>query len=409
MDKWNVWYKNLDVNKPDNFVNSDLTTFQKGYDFLKSCNKIEDWGCGSGGFKMFCPDNKYIGIDGSKTPFANIKADLTVYKSKVNGIFMRHILEHNYQWKSILENAIESFTEKMCLILFTPFSDVHKEIAHNLKHGIDVPDLSFSKSDLLAIFSKHNVDCVIESLSTNTQYQVEHILYLSKKKLAYYSIFCGSDNNCANMIPPVPSSKYDCYFFTNNKNTFEKLKHTNWIPKFIDIKPTDDLIESCMLGKILKTMPHKEPSLMEYNYLCFMDSKLNFVSDNVVLNIINTTILNDTCIVFRKHGYIQGSVWNEYTESINYQERYRIQSDKYKSYIELQVKNGLSDNCEQFHLACGFIIRDMTNPKTHEIGETWYDHIQICGIEDQISFYFVKQLFQKYIGNCPWNLSNTVY
>ena len=182
MDKWNNWYKDLDSNTvPNSFRYGDTVTYEKGYSFLKSCNQIEDWGCGTGGFKRFCSGIKYVGIDGSITPFADIKADLVTYKSKVNGIFMRHILEHNYEWKTILENAIESFTEKMCLVLFTPFSEVEKEIAHNLKHGIDVPDLSLSKSELLGIFSKHNIDCDIESLSSDTGYGVEHILYLSKK------------------------------------------------------------------------------------------------------------------------------------------------------------------------------------------------------------------------------------
>ena len=28
-------------------------TYELGYNFLKSCDKIEDWGCGAGGFKRF--------------------------------------------------------------------------------------------------------------------------------------------------------------------------------------------------------------------------------------------------------------------------------------------------------------------------------------------------------------------
>ena len=39
----------------------------------------------------------------------------------------------------------------------------------------------------------------------------------------------------------------------------------------------------------------------------------------------------------------------------------------------------------------------MKHEKINLINETWYAHIQECGIQDQISFFFVKQLFDAYI------------
>jgi hypothetical protein len=39
----------------------------------------------------------------------------------------------------------------------------------------------------------------------------------------------------------------------------------------------------------------------------------------------------------------------------------------------------------------------MKHEKIKEINNTWYQHIQECGIQDQISFFFVKQLFNDYI------------
>jgi len=65
---------------------------------------------------------KYIGIDGSDTPFASRIADLRTYRSKAEGILIRHVLEHNYDWEAILAGAVESFQKKLCLILFTPFA-----------------------------------------------------------------------------------------------------------------------------------------------------------------------------------------------------------------------------------------------------------------------------------------------
>jgi hypothetical protein len=182
-DKWNEWYKNLTKNDMGSFLYGDTITYTLGYKFLETCDKIEDWGCGVGGFRRFFINenvNKYIGIDGSKTPFADIKVDLKDYTSEVDGIFMRHVLEHNYDWKIILENACKSFKKKMCLILFTPFSSETKEIAHNLKHGVDVPDLSFNKNELISIFENYNIIYELNTIKSNTGYNIEHIFYLTK-------------------------------------------------------------------------------------------------------------------------------------------------------------------------------------------------------------------------------------
>ena len=92
----------------------------------------------------------------------------------------RHVLEHNYEWKLILENACKSFKQKMCLVLFTPFSDETKEIAHNLKHGVNVPDISFDKNELINIFIRYNIKYELVIINTNIGYNVEHIYYINK-------------------------------------------------------------------------------------------------------------------------------------------------------------------------------------------------------------------------------------
>ena len=181
-EKWNKWYENITIDDVC-FRYGNTETYDLGYTFLKECKTIEDWGCGIGGFKTRFEKenvNNYIGVDGSKTPFADIKADLTTYISNVDGIFMRHILEHNYDWKTILENACKSFTHKMCLVLFTPFSNETKEIAHNMNYGVDVPDLSLSKNEIINIFDKYNIKHTLITMNTQTQYNIEHIFYLTK-------------------------------------------------------------------------------------------------------------------------------------------------------------------------------------------------------------------------------------
>jgi hypothetical protein len=176
MGKWDNWYSTLDSNAQTGFVYGDLTTYLIASAFLADVRGVEDWGCGTGVFKKFCLC-RYIGIDGSKTPFANRIVDLCTYRSDVDGILLRHVLEHNYQWEHILASAVQSFRRKLCLILFTPLGDQTFEIAHNRPSGVDVPDISFNRRDLEAYF-EHFHWKLLENISTATTYGQEHVYFV---------------------------------------------------------------------------------------------------------------------------------------------------------------------------------------------------------------------------------------
>jgi hypothetical protein len=219
--------------------------------------------------------------------------------------------------------------------------------------------------------------------------------------LAFYTYFYGSERNGAFKIPEIPSLTYKCFYYTNNISLLFLLKKTKWIPIY-DNKPTkDDLIESNMLGKYIKTCPHMFPHLKDFDYLCYLDSKLEHVSEKFVEDYIRKYFFtnNNTqpkyALILRNHTFIKPSVWKEYEVSME-QHRYKIQSHAYKKYINAQVVLGLKTETP-YHCQCGFLIRNMKHPEINNIGETWLQHIQMCGIQDQISFFFVKQLFSDYI------------
>lgn len=215
-------------------------------------------------------------------------------------------------------------------------------------------------------------------------------------KLAFYTYFYGDNNNISFRIPELPSMKYKCYYYTNNNTMLEYLKGTNWIGIYDDKMITDNSVESCMVGKHIKTTPQEYAELKDYDYLCFLDSKLQRVSETFVEDFIIKYFINQNyALLLRKHWTVHENVWNEYNESM-LQERYRLESEKYRNYIKNQVKNGLSETTDK-HCACGFLIRNMKHEKIKEINNTWYRHIQECGMQDQISFFFVKQLFSEYI------------
>ena len=215
--------------------------------------------------------------------------------------------------------------------------------------------------------------------------------------LAFYTVFIGSDTNPAFKIPELPSEKYECYYYTNNKNILDQLKGTKWIPVYLEIEESDDEIDSCMKAKDVKILTHKFKELADYQYTCFLDSKLFKVSETTVQRLIyRFFVIDDSAMALRRATIVsEPDVYKEFAESMK-QTRYVTQSERYKKYIEEQKENGFSTVTEE-HFACGFIIRNMRHPKINEINENWYEHLQKCGIQDQISFFFAKQNFKKII------------
>jgi hypothetical protein len=165
---WN--YKN----KPQ-FPYGAETSYRRGMAFLDGHGDIEDWGCGTAYAKRFVTKSRYVGIDGVKSRYSDKVADLRAYRSDVDCVFIRHVLEHNYEWRTILENAVGSFKRRMVLIIFTPFADKTRQIA---TWDSGIPDIGFRKEDLTEVFG--HLRYTEEALVTETQYRGEHVFYIEK-------------------------------------------------------------------------------------------------------------------------------------------------------------------------------------------------------------------------------------
>jgi hypothetical protein len=155
------------------------TSYHKAYEYLADCPMVEDWGCALAYGRTIRPPGSYRGIDGAPTAaeYADEIADLTGYTSDVDGIVIRHVLEHNPQWEKILANAVESFRRKLVLVTFTPFSAGDTYVMATTHPGI--PDISFRKTDLERYFDPFIVG--EETLTTDTQFQTEHLFYVEKR------------------------------------------------------------------------------------------------------------------------------------------------------------------------------------------------------------------------------------
>lgn len=157
------------------FPYGDETSYRKAMEFLDGPYIIEDWGCGVAWARRFVKRGRYIGIDGSWSMHMDLVADLRTYRSSSDAILMRHILEHNWDWRKILENALTSFRKKFCLIIFTPFGPETKQIATTWE---TVPDLSFKKDDLLEFLKPFTF--TEESIKSDTQYGSEHLFFVTR-------------------------------------------------------------------------------------------------------------------------------------------------------------------------------------------------------------------------------------
>jgi hypothetical protein len=177
VSKWDKWFAYIKLGDEPFFYGKTIT-YELGHEFLKDCKTVEDWGTGGGGFKSYRKDA--IGVDGSNTPFAQKKfVDLVNYVSNCDGIFMRHVLEHNYEWDKILHNAIKSANKKICVVMFIPFNDDEtKQLAFN---SIGVPDLAISKNKFYSILQEYsNIKYSCVNYKTETQYGYEQIIYIEK-------------------------------------------------------------------------------------------------------------------------------------------------------------------------------------------------------------------------------------
>lgn len=170
------------VKEPYRYGDDD-TSYLVGGAFLSGDKLVEDWGCGAGYARKFIYA-PYRGIDGCQSVFADEQVSLSTYTSKTPRLFMRHVLEHNWDWRIILENLINSFTDRAVIILFIPPGD--KDVNLSASDYSDAslwPGLQLCEKDLVEIMSSHqDVSVRYDDLKTNVApYGWERIYFLEKK------------------------------------------------------------------------------------------------------------------------------------------------------------------------------------------------------------------------------------
>jgi hypothetical protein len=150
------------------------TTYKRGAAYLSGVGRVEDWGCGTAYFRRFVPAGCYWGIDRDPAACCDQTADLAGYTSATDGIFLRHVLEHDLRWRGILRNALASFRRRMVLVVATPF--VRATTEHRRSEG---PEIHFCRADLVREL-RGVAFRLEENVRTDSPFGREHVFYLCK-------------------------------------------------------------------------------------------------------------------------------------------------------------------------------------------------------------------------------------
>ncbi|HEY0985311.1 glycosyltransferase [Schlesneria sp.] len=164
--KWEVFFRGADP-----FPFGADTTYQLGAEFLSGCRDVEDWGCGAQWFRQVMsginPDIRVTGLDGS-AGLCDRVVDLCDYvpTDPPDGLMMRHVLELNADWRTILDQALKSFTHRMVLILYTPMADEEKSLCEYLfPDGSSCAYLALPQHELEQMFERHGLRYVQEAIA----------------------------------------------------------------------------------------------------------------------------------------------------------------------------------------------------------------------------------------------------
>lgn len=130
-------------------------------EWLGDRGPVEDWGCGTAWLRTYMPTADYRGVDGAWSRWADVQADLRTYRSNVPCAAMRHVLEHNRDWRVIAENFMASWTDRAALVLFMP---PQPEDLDTGDETWPVPDIAVSGPDLFAILEQPGVDITVTEL-----------------------------------------------------------------------------------------------------------------------------------------------------------------------------------------------------------------------------------------------------
>jgi len=162
--RWTPWY----AGATEQTAYADTATYAMAAEFLDGL-AVEDWGCGLGWFARY-HRGPYLGVDGTASPWCDEVDDLVTRRSDTPGLLLRHVLEHNVDWRAVLGNAVASATKRLVIVTFIPSGD-GEQVGFTPELG--VPDIAVPHAAIDEALAGHRVDRC--TLATATYYGTETI------------------------------------------------------------------------------------------------------------------------------------------------------------------------------------------------------------------------------------------
>ena len=209
------------------------------------------------------------------------------------------------------------------------------------------------------------------------------------KKLAYYTSYLGPDTGWTNIVPPLFSRRHDCYYFTNNEKTFHKATAEGWIAVFFNMPTSPNYLDNAMNTKELKLCPHRFVQLQDYEYTCWIDSTL-IAYDEKIDTLVEEMDTQKILLCLTRHPADFRSVWHEYSATAELV-KHQSALSSYKAYIQSRLDRGLRAETDCFHCT-GFLLRRNVG-EVHAVCDTWLKEVAECGVNCQICFHFVRQMY----------------
>lgn len=138
----------------------DESSYQAAADWLDWPGwLVEDWGCGCAYARRFFHHAKYFGIDGSQNDYADLcRVELDCRFSTPDGLMMRHVLDHNEGWRSVLNRAASCCQRRMVLDFFIPFGPVTKIVDRTFDPRYpDIVNMQFRREDIFEELTAYRV------------------------------------------------------------------------------------------------------------------------------------------------------------------------------------------------------------------------------------------------------------
>ncbi len=234
----------------------------------------------------------------------------------------------------------------------------------------------------------------------------------SPSTIAFVTGYIGNEKTLtarplSGFIPKVPVPGHS-FYVTNLRSVYDNAVAAGWSARLVMVKgDMNDILDTGMVSKMLKVFPQRYIASNKYEHVVWFDNKFD-VNTEGTLSAAQSWDSNKA-LLMHQHSFLCGDELDcgadeELQESMK-QARYKKQEDSYVRYMSAEAKAGYPPHGTR-HFQTGYLLYNLKHPDCYRIQNLWMEHILRCGIQCQISMYYVAQRFPRSIGEFPYDIES---